>query len=57
MVKILGVVASLLVVGVIVLLGLGKTVPTELWSSLTLVVGGVVGNLVPPQGVPPAPPK
>ena len=55
MVKILGVVASLLVVGVIVLLGLGKTVPTELWSSLTLVVGGVVGNLVPPQGLPPAP--
>lgn len=46
MVKILGAVAILLVIGVIVLLALGKTVPTELWSSVTLVIGGITGNAV-----------
>lgn len=47
MLKILGAVAILLVAGVIVLLALGKTVPTELWSSVSLVVGGIVGNVAP----------
>lgn len=52
MVKILGIVATILTIGVIVLLCLGKTVPTELWSSLTLVIGGVAGNAVNPIEAP-----
>ena len=50
--------ALVTLVGAIVLLALGKTVPVELWGALTLLLGGGLGIAQPtssPSTVSPAP--
>lgn len=43
----LGLLALVGLVGILVLLGVNRSVPTELWSTETLVIGALAGATVP----------
>jgi hypothetical protein len=47
--------ALVTLVGAIVLLALGKTVPVELWGALTLLLGGGLGIAQPTPSTTPTP--
>lgn len=45
---------AITIIGIIVLLAMGKTIPQELWGVVALLTGGKLVAVVPTSSTPPA---